>query len=166
MTDGSALVVADGDTHFTVKGTAFEIINKDYNLHKTNENRVVILKGPTFLATYDAVLASAPTKNVLEFGVFEGGSLIYLALAFPEFRFVGIDIRKPSEAVAARLRDLGLQDRVKIYYDVSQADVGAISKIVADEFGNKPIGTIIDDASHNYNLSRKSFELTFGHPAR
>jgi len=42
---------------------------------------------------------SSPTKNVLEFGVFEGGSIILFALAYPDFKFVGSIFRPPNEAV-------------------------------------------------------------------
>jgi hypothetical protein len=60
------------------------------------------------------------------------------------------------------IRDLGLQDRVKIYYNVSQADKEQIDKAVRDEFGDAEIGIISDDASHNYRFSKATFELSFG----
>jgi hypothetical protein len=122
---------------------------------------VVILKDPAFLRRYDPAFQSAPTKNALEFGIFEGGSLLYFALAFPDFRFVGIDIRPPDSAVQDLVLSLGLEDRVKLYYETSQADETKLGAILEREFGTEPLGLVMDDASHQYALSRRSFELTF-----
>ncbi len=159
------LIEDENGAEFRVSGIKFRFINSQYNTYKTTEDEIIILKGPGFLKHYEPIFEKAPTQNMLEFGVFEGGSIILFALAYPEFKFVGIDIRPPSEHVLRHIRDLGLQDRVKIYYNVSQADKEQIDKAVRDEFGNAEIGIISDDASHNYRFSKVTFELSFGRMA-
>lgn len=147
---------------FEADGLKFRFINTDFKVYKTTADEIIILKPASFLRQYDHIFESAPTKNVLEFGVFEGGSIILFALAYPDFKFAGIDIRPPSEDVLRHIRDLGLSDRVKIYYQTSQADGDQIDRIVRDNFSDEGIGVISDDASHNYKLSKETLQFTFG----
>lgn len=158
----SELIVRENGDEFEAAGANFRYVNTDFHLHKTTENQIVILKSANFLKLYDKMFASSPTRNVLEFGVFEGGSIILFALAYPDFKFVGVDIRRPNEAVLRHIEDLNLQNRVKIFYNTSQTDRDAINRIVDSEFGAEGIGIISDDASHNYHYSKRTFELTFG----
>lgn len=159
---GSEIINSEVDAGFSAAGLNFKVITSDYKSHKTTKDSVVILKGADFLRSYDNVFASAPKKNVLEVGIFEGGSAIFWGLAQPDFKIVGIDIRKPDEEVLRLIHDLGLKDRVKIYYETSQSDGDALNRVIATEFGDEELGIIIDDASHNYGLSKRTFELTFG----
>ena len=161
----NAIITDETGTSFKVLDQLFEVVTSNYHQHKTTKDKIVVLKGADMLRSYDAVFQKAPKKTLFEIGVFEGGSTIFFALANPELKIVGLDIRKPDEAVLRHLRDLKLEDRVKIYYETSQTDADAISRILRDDFRDDEIGVVIDDASHNYNLSRKTFELTFGHVA-
>jgi len=156
------IITNENGSDFEAAGLKFRFVNSDYHLHKTTDEMVMVLKEPRFLRLYDRLFESSPTRNVLEFGVFEGGSIILFALAYPNFKFVGVDIRPPNEAVLRHIRRLNLEDRVKIYYKTSQTDGDAIGRIVETEFGAGEIGVISDDASHNYQYSKRTFELTFG----
>jgi cephalosporin hydroxylase len=158
----SNLITNEVDQTFQAGGRSFRYINSDFARYKTTDDEIIILKPAAFLRMYDRFFEKAPVKNVLEFGVFEGGSLIIFALAYPDFKFVGIDIRPPNEAVLRHIHDLGLQDRLKIYYKTSQADADAVDRIVRENFGDEKLGIISDDASHLFSLSRETFQLTFG----
>jgi Cephalosporin hydroxylase len=160
---GSEIITHEFADGFEAGGIRFKVIKSDYFNHKTTGDEVVILKGPKFLRTYDDLFKAARSNSVLEFGVFEGGSILFFALAYPDFRFVGVDIRNPDSAVLDHIQRIGLSDRVTIYYNTSQSDSEALKKIMTDDFKFEALGLIIDDASHNYNLSKKTFELTFGH---
>lgn len=150
------------DEYFTVGGLKFRAVVGDPQSHKTGPDEVIIRKKRGFLRQYAPIMTSAPTRNALEFGIFEGGSLLYFALTYPHLKFVGIDIRKPNQAVLDHIKRLGLEDRVKIYYETGQTDRVRIAEIISKEFGDEPIGTIIDDASHQYEMSKTTFESTFG----
>jgi hypothetical protein len=158
----SDIITNENGPEFEAAGLKFRFVNSDFHLHKTTDDTIVVLKEPRFLRLYDRLFESSPKRNVLEFGVFEGGSIILFALAYPDFRFVGVDIRSPNEAVLRHIRRLNLEDRVKIYYNTSQTDGEAIGRIIEKEFGESGIGIISDDASHNYQFSKRTFELTFG----
>ena len=146
---------------FEVNGVRFRTLLPDDLQRQTTKDEVVILKSPTFLQRYDAVMDSLPNANVVEVGMAEAGSLIYFALAFPNLRFVGIDLRHPSEVVLSRIKELGLSDRIKLYYNTSQIDQSKIKDILHQNFAGEPLGAIIDDASHMYDLSRRTFEIFY-----
>ncbi len=160
------IVTKDDPNCFSAGGVSFRFVNSNYESHKTTSDEVIVLKPASLLAAYDKVFDSAPRKNFLELGIFEGGSTIFFALAHPDFRISAVDIRKPDEAVLRHLHDLGLNDRVKVYYETGQSDEDALNRIFRDDFGNEQLGLVSDDASHEYQLSRRTFELTFGRLAQ
>src|SRR5690242_8622094 len=95
----------DGE-RFRVARQWFRVVSTNYAAHKTTASEIVILKGPGFLRQYDPIFESAPAGHVLEFGIFEGGSILYFAHAFPERKFVGVDIRPPNDEVLRHVHDL------------------------------------------------------------
>ncbi len=147
---------------FKAAGAQFRFVNADYHLHATTADEIIILKDPGFLALYEPMFEAAPNRNVLEFGVFEGGSIILFALAYPNFKFVGLDIRPPNEQVLTHIHDLGLTDRVKIHYNINQTDQAAVERVIALEFKDEALAIVSDDASHDYFYSKSTFQTTFG----
>jgi predicted O-methyltransferase YrrM len=158
----SDIIVGETNDGFQAAGLNFKVVTSNYQEHKTNRNQIVVLKGADLLRSYRTVFEAAPNKRVLEFGIFEGGSTIYYALANPDCQIIAVDTCNPSEEVFRYIRDLGLSERVKLFYNTSQSDPDAIRRILAAEFKDEPLGIVMDDASHMYEYSRRSFELTFG----
>ncbi len=128
---------------------------------RTTQERVVLMKSRKLLDLYDDLFDRLSVRNVVEFGIFEGGSSIYFGACKSLNKYVGIDLRSHSPFVLSHLKSLGLSDVVKLYYETSQADNAAIDKIVTNEFGGEPIDMVIDDASHLLGLSRTTFENNF-----
>jgi hypothetical protein len=48
-----------------------------------------------------------------------------------------------------------------LYYGTDQSDQGRLASILDDEFGDQPLGLVVDDASHRLNETRASFEALF-----
>ena len=166
MFSGSDFLLRSLGEEFSVRGVAFKYLSPDAAERKTTDNQVLILKHAPFLALYDKILTCPPSRNVMEIGVAEGGSLLYFALAFPHLKFVGVDLRRENPAVLRHIDRLDLSERVKIYYETSQDDEDALCKIIEDEFGTEPIGAILDDASHIYGPSRRTVEITLPYLSR
>lgn len=162
---GSEVITDEVGLRFRVGDILFRQLTADSTLRKTTNDEVLILKSPNFLRKYDSVLARLPTNNVLEFGIAEGGSILYFALAYPNYKFVGIDLRDSNDALQEHIKRLGLEERVKLYYNVDQSDEAAVNAIIRSNFGSEKLGCIIDDASHMYRPSRLTFEQTFRHLA-
>lgn len=148
------------ETEFSVNGVRFLCAIDNYAL-KTDEERAVILKTKTDLEHYELVFANKSPRNALEFGIFQGGSPALFALWFALDKFVGIDICQPVAGFESFCRRQSLENKIRRYYGVSQADRPAIEAIIKQEFAEEPIDLMIDDASHHYARSKRTFEIAF-----
>lgn len=130
--------------------------NRYFRLYKVKE----------LLDQYQSFFATKPNfqaKNILEIGLWDGGSLAILNELFLPSKLVGLDFKSDrgdsdyfKEYVASRK----LQDKVHTYWGTDQADVLKVSEILEREF-DAPIDLVIDDASHLYGPTKASFELIF-----
>jgi len=149
------------ETEFTLEGVKFKLILSDFHAHKTSIDQICLIKSRAAIDMYQEVLEGLEPANFLEFGVFQGGSPIFFSLFYHLEKFVGVDISPPITGFDEFLRSHPVGERIKIYYEVSQDDEDKIHSIVAEEFGEQAIDIIIDDASHQYELTRRSFEIGF-----
>jgi hypothetical protein len=150
------------DTDFVIDGVRFVCGLYDYNL-KTDGERIVILKLRENIESYERMLGPLAPRNVLELGIYQGGSPALFTAWFELDKFVGIDICEPVEGFDEFCARHPLGKRIRTHYRVSQADRERIDAIVREEFGETPIDVILDDASHSYSLSRRAFEIAFPH---
>ena len=149
-----------GDTEFEIDGVKFGFTLSDYS-QKTTDERFVLLKDRPSLEQYASVFGTLAPKNVLEFGIFQGGSPAMFSLWFDLAKFVGIDICPPVVAFDRFCQSHAVGQRIRSYYETSQSDQASVSAIIQKEFGNTPLDAIIDDASHQYGHSRRTFEISF-----
>ena len=154
-------IIWHSETDFFVGDLHFHCIVSDYHAHQTTgTDKIVILKGRKFIDRYVALFARFAHANVLELGIFQGGSALLLASAFDTRKIVGIDILPPLPKVLDLIAAQGLDERIRLHFEVSQGDAQAVREIVANEFDDM-LDVIIDDASHQYALSKQAFDATF-----
>ena len=147
---------------FRLGGLKFRCMIGDYK-GRTTAKQVVLLKPKAFIDTYLSLLERLRAKNVLEFGIWQGGSALFLAAAGKLDRLVGIDIGEPLPAVQTILANNPVGRSVRLHFRTSQDDTRTVRSIVESEFGATPLDMIVDDASHFYAETRASFEATFGY---
>jgi len=101
--------------------------------------------------------------NLLELGLFDGGSVPFWAEIFDPEHQAGLDkgLDKPNPYLDRYLERTGRRDRVSLYWGTDQTDAAALDEICSDAFGGSPLDLVIDDASHFYPHTRRSFELLF-----
>jgi SAM-dependent methyltransferase len=128
---------------------------------KTNDKAVVALKAPDFLERYAQILDREKIDNILELGVFEGGSALLLTSIFKPQKFVGIDRCAPVPELDKILSKNPIGRSISIHYETSQDDEAKLNEILSREFGSDAIDLIADDASHLYFETRASFEICF-----
>jgi cephalosporin hydroxylase len=163
---------------FIVDGLEFFGDLQTYS-HKTTPDRVAILKDAKLLREYLDYFAPHRIDNLLELGIWQGGSPLFYGLATDAKRVVALDViskdlapdltgydpivsfayRNP--AIEEIIRRHNLTDKVKLHFGVSQSDRDAVTAIMDQEFGSEKIDLVIDDASHHYEYSRQSFEIIF-----
>lgn len=140
-------------------GVPIRYVDRDYDANKTTASEIIVLKPKSSFDRYRDIVGAEP-KSVLELGVFEGGGAVGLAGLWPNAKIAGIDIRAPNPALDAHLANFGLKDRVRLHYGVSQDDAPALQHIIGASFADG-IDFVVDDASHYYEHSRRSFEIVF-----
>lgn len=148
------------ESELVIDGVHFDCSIDDYT-GKTTKDRIVLLKSRSVLDLYARIFADAPPRTMLEFGIFQGGSPALYALWLELEKFVGIDISEPVTAFEDFCRSHQVGRKIRSYYGVSQTDRSRIEEIVRKEFGDTPLDVIIDDASHYYEYSRRTFEIAF-----
>lgn len=145
---------------FKVDDIPFILVSSNFHAYETDKDRIVILKSKQFIDAEQAMFDRLSPKTILEFGLFEGGSAILWHLLY-DAMVVGIDLRPRPKAIDFWLDKLNIRKDVNLYYGESQDNEVFIRQIMKKHFGGDKIDLIIDDASHMYELSRRSFEITF-----
>lgn len=144
---------------FTVDDVNFEFVKDKYDQISTND-RLVVLKPKSVLEYYGTLIPQDRPCIIFEIGIFEAGSAIALALMNKLVKIIAIDIQNKPH-LNDLVSSLNLQDRVKLYPNVSQDNESLIREIISKETMGNPIDLVIDDGSHMYELSKASFEIIF-----
>jgi predicted O-methyltransferase YrrM len=121
-----------------------------------------IRKDRVGIEAYLEIIERFPGDNFVELGIGSGGSVALTALVAPPKKLVALDIGEERiEALDALVTERGLDERVRLHYGVDQANREQLAAILEDEFGDEPLGLVIDDASHRLDETRASFEVLF-----
>lgn len=131
----------------------------------SGERGVVLYKEPAYIRTYaDWWPAGFAPRNILELGLWAGGSVVFwMELLRPE-RFVGVDLVRADGIGAGNLARLqryqAEHPEVRLYWETNQSDRGALRQLISTECP-EGLDLVIDDASHWYHPTRISFETIF-----
>ena len=101
--------------------------------------------------------------NVVELGLFDGGSIPFWFELLKPAKHVGIDIQRREDDPYFReyVDGRALADRIETHWQTDQADAPRLHEICDQAFGDEPIDLVIDDASHWYPETLASFEALF-----
>ncbi len=130
------------------------------------ENSFSLYKAKQIYDQYEQLFAARPefeARNILELGIWDGGSLVIWNEVFSPRKLVGIDFRKDrgdSKYFQTYLEKHDHKTRIKTCWGLNQADNDAVQEICRHEFDGQ-LDLIIDDASHFYEESKASFEMLF-----
>jgi SAM-dependent methyltransferase len=119
-------------------------------------------KDERYLAFYEELFSGMRSKplNMLEVGVFNGGSLLLFAKYFEQARLLGVDINTPPGEFFDQLTAMGLQNQVSLEKG-SQDNRAFLKQSLDKHFGTSPLDIVIDDASHYYKQTRATFDYIF-----
>jgi predicted O-methyltransferase YrrM len=120
---------------------------------------MMLWKSKAMIDQLAQLVAEIDPRYIFELGIAHGGSTAVLAELAPRAKVVSIDVSPdPVEPLADHIRLHHLDDRVRPYYGVDQGDRRRLVEIIEAEFGDEPIDLVIDDASHQLDLTLASFE--------
>lgn len=128
----------------------------------SNAQLFSICKDRVLIEEYLDIVEEFRDDNFVEIGIGPGGSVALTALVAPPRKLVAVELETrrvvPLDNLIAE-RNLG--ERVRLHYGVDQADRAELARIMALEFGDEPLGLVVDDASHRLDETRASFEALF-----
>jgi len=156
---GSGSLFAPEDRgQFSIDGVEFVC---DYDSGSTAE-RFFLVKPARFAAAYRVLIERFAGASIVELGIAEGGSTALLAVSVAPRRLVAFDIEPVrvaalDELVARR----GLEDVVVAHYGVDQGDGDRLAALVDQALAGDVLDAVIDDASHDLDLTRASFDVLF-----
>ena len=147
------------DNSFTIDDVDFLIdISAGSDRRKSQPNNFTIVKDRNFLTIYDDIAEKFSPKAILELGIFQGGSFVFLDKIFKPERIAALDIAdQPVVPLVDYCRD---RDGRAVHFQTSQTDTDALDRIIKEDLGGE-LDMVVDDASHDYELTRRSFELLF-----
>lgn len=123
---------------------------------QSRDNEFILVKTNEFLRFYRSLRERKP-ENVLEVGMFEGGSLVLFDKLYEPRRLIGLDIRK--EPIKPLEKYASSRPHITTLYGLSQSNPD-LSGILQRKFPNG-IDLVVDDASHHYDHSRATFHSCF-----
>jgi predicted O-methyltransferase YrrM len=125
---------------------------------KSEGDKFLLMKAKNFLEHYTS-LAPKEYKKVLELGVYQGGSFVFLDQLLKPNRISAIELSTtPIPALDKYVSDN--KDRARLYYGTSQDDVEKLREIVRRDFDGQ-LDLVVDDASHFYEQTKTSFMTLF-----
>lgn len=101
-------------------------------------------------------------RRIFELGIWDGGSVAFWSEYFRPEKHVAIDILRREESWYFRRykASRGLESTIRTFWGVDQRDSEALCRIIHNEFSDE-LDLVIDDASHVYKPTKKSFETLF-----
>ena len=101
-------------------------------------------------------------RNILELGMWDGGSIAFWFEYFKPDKLVGVDVqqKEDSQYFKRYKSSRSLENNIKTYWGTDQGNSALLRQIVRTEFQGS-LDLVIDDASHMYVPTKKSFETLF-----
>jgi hypothetical protein len=137
------------------KNDNWELGDECFRLHKPKR----------MMEQYDSFWARRKNferAHVLELGILDGGSIAFWCEMWKPRRFVGVDLQNREDSAYFRKwkASRGLDDCIKTYWRTNQTDATKLHNIVREDLQGH-LDLVIDDASHLYKQTKRSFEILF-----
>jgi len=144
----------------TIDELPLRIVQSNWNAHSTTADNLVLLKDYSVLSRQMDLLTQIKPKTLLEFGIFEGGSALLWSRLL-DARYCGVDLRAKNPIIDQWIERFASHEKINLNFDVSQSDEAAVTPIVRNWLGGDSLDMVIDDASHHYEHSKRTFEIAF-----
>ena len=125
---------------------------------RSTSDAFTIVKSEPYLRVYEELASGFSPRSILELGIFQGGSYVFLDKLFKPQRMSAVDIRQKT--VVPLLDYVSRTENRFVHFGTSQCDNEMLKQIVQGELEDK-LDLVVDDASHTYEETRASFEFLF-----
>jgi predicted O-methyltransferase YrrM len=117
-----------------------------------------IAKNEPYLRVYEDLASRFSPRSILELGIFQGGSYVFLDKLFKPRQMSAVEIS--SRPVAPLMDYVSCTENRFVHFGTSQCDNEMLKQIVQGELADE-LDLVVDDASHTYEETRASFEVLF-----
>ncbi len=152
------------DDHIHIGDTVFYLQTEREDKRAFGEDHFALYKSESLVRIYIEAFTrlNATPKRIFEIGIWDGGSTAFWNEFFHPEKLVAIDqaSRGDSAYFQRYLEHAVAQGRVKTYWGTDQGDTNLLREIVHQEFDGS-LDLVIDDGSHMYDLTKRSFEALF-----
>jgi hypothetical protein len=124
---------------------------------------LILWKTPALIEQYRTFWArhtDFPAAQIVELGLWKGGSVVFWLEALQPTRLLAVDQRPESGSPVFDTWAAANRDRVTVAWGVDQADAARLVVLVGSALTG-PLDLVIDDASHRYEPTLASFEALF-----
>lgn len=151
------------ENHLDVDGVGLLVLSlADMARIRPGPGELVLLKPAWMVRRYMRLLKRLQPKRIFELGIWQGGSAVLLQRVAAAQKLVAIDLsNKRVAALDDYIERFALQDVLRPYFGVNQADDEQLRKLLRTEFGDEPLDLVVDDASHLLDETRRSFNTLF-----
>lgn len=147
---------------FSIGDTCFRAFPLGLNQRQSTVDEFVMQKSDWMLERYQQLIQDLKPKHIFELGIWRGGSCVFFHELAKAEKLVAVDLsdqRIPAVDEYTHIR--GLEESLRLFYGVNQADADTLRRIAREEFPGGAIDLVIDDASHFLDESRVSFNALF-----
>jgi hypothetical protein len=128
------------------------------NRRPSDDEAWTIVKTPDFVNIYINLAKVARPATILELGIFQGGSFVFLDSLFGPKAISAVDLSsKPIEPLS---RWVAARPGRRVHFGANQTDAERLAGIVRTDLGGT-LDMVVDDASHGYEETKRSFEILF-----
>lgn len=152
------------DNDFRIADTLFHasVDPSIYHNRVSDENGFLIVKTRDMINTIENLNCDISIKNILDIGVWQGGSIALIDCLYKPRRLVGLEYSKRELPHLDRYIKINNRNTaISIHKGINQADTRRVDEILDAEFGDQSIDLIIDDASHFLEETMSSFNSAF-----
>jgi predicted O-methyltransferase YrrM len=141
-----------------IEGIEFDFdFSADAANRESTPSRFVLPKTPEMVSAYRELGEKTSIQNVMDLGIFKGGSAVLFHLLYRPRKLLAVDIStKRVSALDAYIQEHGAGDSLKAYYGVDQSDGLRLRSLIEE-----PLDLVVDDASHALAPTRASFNALF-----
>ncbi len=143
----------------TIAGLEFEIATHEGR--RGTDGPVTLKKPHWMIERYLEIAPDYPNANMVELGLWDGGSTVFLASAFQPRTIVGFELDDRALPHLDRyIADSPDGATVHAELGVDQADTATLGRVIGEHIDG-PLDVVVDDASHLLDPSTTSFDFLF-----
>jgi SAM-dependent methyltransferase len=141
-----------------INGIEFDFnYSADSHRQESTPTRFILPKTPEMVEAYSKLGKETAIQNIVDLGIFKGGSAVLFHLLFRPRRLAAVDLSTTRvAALDAYIKEHHAEDSLLPFYGYDQADGRRLQQLI-----ESPLDLVVDDASHSYGPSRASFNALF-----